>query len=77
MKMRVNMQHDWILDVLADLKKFASSNGLPALAEQLDDARIVAMAETAGQAEGKSVGRAGDSTEAGYGARTSGAVRRA
>ena len=39
------MQSDWILDVLADLKTFAAANGLPALAEQLDDTAIVALAE--------------------------------
>ncbi|WP_166416315.1 hypothetical protein [Cochlodiniinecator piscidefendens] len=39
------MTHDWILDVLEDMKTFASQNGLPALAEQLDDTRIVAASE--------------------------------
>lgn len=39
------MQSDWILDVLRDLKAFAKLNGLSALAEQLDDAESVAMAE--------------------------------
>lgn len=39
------MQSDWILDVLTDLKTFATINGLPALAEQLDDTAIVALAE--------------------------------
>ena len=53
------MRSDWILDVHADLKAFAKSNGLPALAEQLDDTAIVALAEiaaleerTAGQIHG-------------------------
>ncbi|WP_299375107.1 hypothetical protein [uncultured Tateyamaria sp.] len=41
------MRSDWILDVLTDLKTFARSNGMPALAEQLDDTAIVAMAEIA------------------------------
>lgn len=41
------MRSDWILDVLADLKTFALSIDLPALAEQLDDTAIVAMAEIA------------------------------
>lgn len=41
------MQHDWILDVLADLKTFAKSNGLPTLAEQLDDTTLIAAAEIA------------------------------
>jgi hypothetical protein len=39
------MQSDWILDVLTDLKTFATINGFPALAEQLDDTAIVALAE--------------------------------
>lgn len=41
------MRSDWILDVLTDLKTFARANGMPALAEQLDDTAIVAMAEIA------------------------------
>ena len=41
------MRSDWILDVLTDLKKFARANELTALAEQLDDTAIVAMAEIA------------------------------
>jgi hypothetical protein len=45
------VQTDWILDVLADLKTFAMSNGLPVLAEQLDDTALVAMAEIAAREE--------------------------
>lgn len=41
------MRSDWILDVLSDLKTFATANDLPILAEQLDDTAIVAMAEIA------------------------------
>jgi hypothetical protein len=41
------MRSDWILDVLTDLKTFASANDLPVLAEQLDDTAIVALAEIA------------------------------
>jgi hypothetical protein len=41
------MRSDWILDVLTDLKTFATANGLPVLAEQLDDTAIVALAEIA------------------------------
>ncbi|MEO0389457.1 MAG: hypothetical protein AAF218_00810 [Pseudomonadota bacterium] len=48
------MRRDWILDVLADLKTFARSNDMPALAEQLDDTSIVAMAEIA-SLDGKAV----------------------
>ncbi|MEW9921024.1 hypothetical protein AB2B41_15535 [Marimonas sp. MJW-29] len=39
------------MDVLADLKTFALSIDLPALAEQLDDTAIVAMAEIAAREE--------------------------
>ena len=45
------MKSDWILDVLADLKTFAHANGMPALAEQLDDTAIVALAEIAAMKE--------------------------
>jgi hypothetical protein len=41
------MRSDWILDVLADLKAFALSSNLPALAEQLDDTALMALAEIA------------------------------
>ena len=41
------MRSDWILDVLTDLKTFATANELPVLAEQLDDTAIVALAEIA------------------------------
>lgn len=41
------MRSDWILDVLTDLRTFAASNNLPALAEQLDDTAIVALSEIA------------------------------
>ena len=43
------MANDWILDVLSDLKTFAQSNGLPALATQLDDATLIAATELASQ----------------------------
>ena len=41
------MGHTWILDVLADLKSYAERNDLPRLADQLDDAAVVASAEIA------------------------------
>ena len=41
------MTNDWVLDVLADLKAFARSNGLSVLADQLDDAILIAAAEIA------------------------------
>lgn len=41
------MGHEWIIDVLADLKSFAKQNDLPLLAAQLDDTALVASAEIA------------------------------
>ncbi len=41
------MTNTWILDVLADLKNFAQLNGMVALAEQLDDTKLLAAAEIA------------------------------
>ncbi|NCO20673.1 MAG: hypothetical protein GW905_01375 [Rhodobacterales bacterium] len=41
------MANDWILDVLADLKKFAARNDLIALAAQLDQTAVVAATEIA------------------------------
>ena len=46
------MAHDWILDVLADLKTYAKKNGLSALAIELDDAALIATTEIA-STEGK------------------------
>lgn len=39
------MANDWILDVLADLRAFATKNGLSKTAEQLDDATLIATLE--------------------------------
>lgn len=39
------MGHNWIIDVLADVKSFAEQNNLPLLAGQLDDTLLVAEAE--------------------------------
>ncbi|MEM8980822.1 MAG: hypothetical protein AAGD04_15150 [Pseudomonadota bacterium] len=41
------MTHDWIIDVLADLKLFARANAMPDLAEHLEDAAMVATRELA------------------------------
>jgi len=41
------MRHEWVLDVIADLSVFARENRLPALAEHLQDARHIAVAELA------------------------------
>jgi hypothetical protein len=40
-----NMHHDWIFDVLKDLRSYALQNGLPATAAQADEALRVARAE--------------------------------
>ncbi|MEV8465804.1 hypothetical protein AB0T83_03275 [Fluviibacterium sp. DFM31] len=39
------MDADWMIDVLADLKKFARHNQFLELAEQLDDTMMVAATE--------------------------------
>lgn len=46
------MQNEWILDVLVDLQAFARQNGLNALAEQLEDTRLLAALELARDSEG-------------------------
>ena len=40
------MKHDWVIDVLSDLRQYAIANYRIALAEQLDDAIMVAAAES-------------------------------
>jgi hypothetical protein len=50
------MRHDWVFDVLTDLRSYAQCNGLPRLAEQAEqtlrtareevDAQTRALAET-------------------------------
>jgi hypothetical protein len=42
---RGDMAQDWIIDVLADLRQYAARNYHVRLAEQLDDAIVVAAAE--------------------------------
>jgi len=49
------MGHDWIIDVLTDLKSFALANDLDALAAKLDDTQLVARAELV--SHGKGIGR--------------------
>lgn len=41
------MKYDWILDVLVDLRTFAQANGLNALAQELEQTRMVASVEIA------------------------------
>lgn len=44
------MTQDWIVSVLEDLRAFADQNEMPATAELLDDALLVAAAEIASRA---------------------------
>lgn len=46
------MGNKWIIDVLADLKSFAHTNGLVLLADQLEQTANVATAEIATKSEG-------------------------
>ncbi|MDG1205803.1 MAG: hypothetical protein P8N51_10570 [Pseudomonadales bacterium] len=39
------MTNKWIINVIADLERFAKANGLPELAFQLDRTRLTAEAE--------------------------------
>lgn len=39
------MRHDWVFDVLQDLKSYAQANGFPALAAKADEALRIARAE--------------------------------
>jgi hypothetical protein len=45
------MCHDWILDVLSDLKAYAIKNDLPALAAKVEETLAVTKAEIAAQVD--------------------------
>lgn len=45
------MQHEWLIDVLADLKSFAEANGMGASVAALDDASLVVLAELSSLAQ--------------------------
>ncbi len=61
------MTNDWIIDVLADLRSFSRKNGLPGLAEQLDDTILLAAAEIGrNRAEGRTAGHEGKARESAY-----------
>ncbi|MGB3553671.1 MAG: hypothetical protein WBA25_03410 [Jannaschia sp.] len=51
------MSKEWIIDVLGDLRGFASANALPTLATQLEEAMVVARTEIA-QPSGPAIARA-------------------
>ncbi len=42
------MSHDWMLDLISDLKGYAQKNAMTALSEHLDDALIIAAREIRG-----------------------------
>lgn len=67
------MRSDWILDVLTDLKTFATANDLSVLAEQLDDTAIVALAEIAALHERTQSNSYGDGNNSGESLSDSGA----
>lgn len=45
------MRHDWIFEVLQDLRSYAERNGLPAVAESVADTLRVAQDEIAAKDE--------------------------
>jgi hypothetical protein len=51
------MRHDWILDVLTDMRAYAERNGLQRLVGALDDVIPLARAEVAAS---ENTGPAGD-----------------
>lgn len=59
------MGHDWIIDVLTDLKTFAAANDLEALAAKLDDTELFAKAELASHGKGTDRGIFGKSAATG------------
>lgn len=50
------MTHDWILDVLRDLRAYATANAMPALATKAEEALRVAEAELASRRLGPAAG---------------------
>lgn len=43
---------DWVIDILRDIRQFSEKNGMPELAEQLDDAIFVAACEIGAKLDG-------------------------
>lgn len=54
------MRHDWIFDVLRDLRAYAQTNGLPGLALKADEALRVARDELAVSPQADSAAEAED-----------------
>lgn len=53
------MANEWIIDVLADLRQYAQRHHYMALAEQLDDALVVAAGELMVEADATDALRSG------------------
>ena len=47
------MAHDWLIAELEGLRDYAALNGLVALAEHLDQARLLAMTEIASRPDAR------------------------
>lgn len=62
------MPNDWIIDVLADLKAYATLNGMEATAAQIEDASLVALAELSSPASRHRAGA--EVTAGGHGQKT-------
>lgn len=45
------MKADWVIDILKDIRQFSEKNGMPELAEHLDDAIFVAACEIGARLE--------------------------
>lgn len=45
------MRHQWIIDVLTDLKTYSQSHGMVALAQKAEEALRIAKAEIAAQGD--------------------------
>lgn len=71
------MGNTWIIDVLADLRSFAIQNDLPNLADQLDEAMVVAREEVGVEEERAPFPVRGDAFENGILSGGAGAGRRA
>jgi hypothetical protein len=56
-----HMRHDWILDVLADLRNYARKNGMRDLADQVERTLAVARAEIAAAETSEDTGDNGGS----------------
>lgn len=50
------MQHEWLIDVLADLKTFAKAKGMGASVVALDDAALVVLAELTSMSRSEKAG---------------------